>query len=187
MITRAVRHVRSWLRVKPIPITYRGVRMSSTLEADWACTFDSLGWQWSYEPIGVQLSDGQWYRCDFFLPIMNVWCEVKGPHDLRIDKPLKLWRDLRGDESEWRAPLVVVCREPMMGDAVVHRADGGPISIAECGRCNHYTFVDLDGTWQCRVCGFWEERTGYAGGVATAWRAQTVPFAPVEYNRWRAA
>lgn len=184
MIHRAIRHVRSWFRVKPLPVTYRGVRMASTLEADWANTFESLGWSWSYEPIGLRLSDGQCYRCDFYLPAQRVWCEIKGPHNLRVDKPLTLWRDLRGDEGDlrgdegdWREPLVVICREPLMGEAVVERADGQPIGIADCGRCGIATFVDLHGAWQCRICGFWEERTGGVAGVA---------FAPVAYS-WREA
>lgn len=178
MIRRAIGHVRSWFQVRPLGVVYRGVRMASTLEADWASTFDSLGWEWSYEPIGLVLSDGQCYRCDFYLPGMRVWCEVKGPHNLRVDKPHKLWQDLRGDESEWREPLVVICREPLMGQANVERCDGAPVGIDRCGRCERFTIIDLSGTWQCRICGFWAERTGGCMGA---------PFAAVPYGSWRAA
>lgn len=174
MIRKAFHQVRTWFRARPITVIYRGVRMASTLEADWACTFDSLGWTWSYEPIGLRLSDGQVYRCDFYLPAQRVWCEVKGPHNLRIDKPLQLWRDLRGDESDWREPLVVICREPQMGSAVVERADGAPMVIEVCSRCDHYTLIDLHGTWQCRLCGHWEERTASFG--------EWVLFAPVPHH-----
>lgn len=147
----AIRAVKTW---------YSGVKFASTLEADWAATFDSLGMSWSYEPIALKLSDGQIYRCDFWLRAQRVWCEVKGPHDLRIDKPYKLWEDVGRDEDDWRAPLVVIGREPEGRWAVVERADGSPVGIEECGRCANHTFIDLDGPWQCRVCGFWEERVG---------------------------
>ena len=178
LIAKAIRHARSWFRARPIPVTYNGVRMASTLEADWACTFDSIGWEWSYEPIGLRLSDGQLYRCDFYLPGQRAWCEVKGPHDLRIDKPLVLWRDLRGDGSDSREPLVFIGREAIRGTAVIERADGSPMAIAECDRCDRYTLVDLDGAWNCRICGHWQERIG---GVAP------VPFAAVPYGSWRTA
>lgn len=148
------------LRVRALPVTYAGIRFASTLEADWAATFDALGMSWSYEPIALKLSDGQVYRCDFWLRAQRLWVEVKGPHDLRIDKPRRLWEDFGGEQDDWRSPLVVIGREPDGQWAAAERADGAPVGIGPCGRCRNYTFVDLDGTWQCRICGYWEERTG---------------------------
>jgi hypothetical protein len=158
MVRRLWKRFVGQFRIKPVPVTYKGIRFASTLEADWAATFDDLGITWSYEPMAVQLSDGEVYRCDFWLRVQRVWAEVKGPHNLRVAKSGQLWRDIGGDQDEWRTPLVVVCREPERGRAVVERADGRPAAIDVCSRCDHFTFIDLDGTWQCRVCGFWEER-----------------------------
>lgn len=73
--------------IRAIKTTYRGVLFMSTLEADWAKTLDSLGIRWMYEPEGLRLPDGQNYRCDFYLPAVATWFEVKGPHDQRLDKP----------------------------------------------------------------------------------------------------
>lgn len=155
-------------KVRTVATEYRGVRFASTLEADWAMTFDTLGISWSYEPIALRLSDGQMYRCDFWLPAQRVWCEVKGPHDLRMDKPRKLATDMGGDEDDWRAPLVVVCREPIGSDAVIERTDGGEAGFLVCSRCAHHSIVDLLGAWQCRVCGEWQELSGGAHRVTFA-------------------
>lgn len=162
-------------RIRAVPQRYAGVRFASTLEADWAATFDALDITWSYEPMAVRLSDGQVYRCDFWLPAQRIWCEVKGPHDLRIDKPRRLWTDVGRDEDDWRATLVVICREPIHGDATAERADGLPMTIGQCYRCGHHTFVDVTGPWQCRICGTWDERLAI----------DRMPFYPLErtYDR----
>lgn len=143
--------------IRAVPQTYSGVRFASTLEADWACTFDFHGITWSYEPEAVELSDGQFYRCDFWLPGQLAWVEVKGPHEERIDKPWQLLRDLGCDPDDWKSPIVLICRWPERGGGPVERADGEPIGFGLCGRCSNYTFVDLDGAWQCRTCGARDE------------------------------
>lgn len=75
--------------IRAIKTEYRGVLFMSTLEADFAKTMDTTlrRIRWSYEPEGIKLPDGQNYRCDFLLPHLRTWVEVKGPHDQRIDKP----------------------------------------------------------------------------------------------------
>lgn len=75
--------------IRSIKTPYAGVVFQSTLEADWAKTLSKMNppIRWMYEPEGLRLPDGQNYRCDMFLPRLNTWLEVKGPHDQRIDKP----------------------------------------------------------------------------------------------------
>lgn len=143
--------------IRAVPQTYKGVTFASTLEADWAATFDFYSITWSYEPVAMRLSDGQLYRCDFWLPTQRVWCEVKGPHEERIDKPRKLGADLFGDQDDWKAPLVIICRAPERGAGFVERHDKEPIGFGQCVRCEHYTLVDLHGAWQCRICGHWDK------------------------------
>jgi hypothetical protein len=72
--------------IRAVPKTYSGVRFRSTLEADWAYNLDLMGIVWQYEPEAVQLPSGDLYRCDFYLPELTTWLEVKGPHDERIGK-----------------------------------------------------------------------------------------------------
>jgi len=145
------------VKIKAIPTTYRGVDFDSTLEADWAATFDGLGWKWEPEPVGVELDDGQWYRPDFYLPTQRVWAEVKGPHNQRIDKPSRLQAAISRDSFDWDADLVVILRPPRLGrNGIGERAwwenaiDGQDIVIVLCPECDHYGFMDLAGTWSCR-------------------------------------
>lgn len=144
-------------RVWAVPQTYKGVTFASTLEADWAATFDWYDIAWSYEPVALRLSDGKLYRCDFWLPNQRIWCEVKGPHELRIDKPRTLGADMSCDQDDWQAPMVIICRPPERAEAFVERFDGEPVGFGQCVRCERYTFVDLHGAWQCRICGLWDK------------------------------
>lgn len=73
--------------VRAIPVTYSGVKFRSTLEGDWAKNLDRLRIRWQYEPEGLVLPGGGGYRCDFYLPRLDTYLEVKGPHNQRIGKP----------------------------------------------------------------------------------------------------
>ncbi len=143
--------------IKPIRTYYRGIWFRSTLEADWAATFDSLDWYWRYEPEAVQVGDVQ-YRCDFHLPTQRVWCEVKGPHNERIEKPAIFSRAIGADPWDIDTPLVVILRPPGPGDVAVWEgvpSHGNPepnILLATCPECQHHCFFDHNGAWQCRRC-----------------------------------
>ena len=147
---------------------YNGTWFASTLEADWAATFDSLEWHWQYEPVAVQLPDDSHYRPDFYLPSQRVWCEVKGPHNERIAKTEQLQQALGYDEWDWAADLVVVLRPPGPGEAAQwHGArDDQDIVIVRCPDCDNYGFMDYAGAWQCRqhmspsTRKFWNEEGG---------------------------
>lgn len=147
---------RLWIKqrsVEAIPTRYEGVRFRSSLEADWAFTFDDLGITWSYEPVALRLGPRIGYRPDFYLPVQHVWCEVKGPSDVRIEKPRRLATVLIDDEFDQRQPLVVILRIPVRGCVVVEGAwPGNAIGLVECEHCQNWTFVDLTGAWSCRVC-----------------------------------
>lgn len=163
------------MSIKPISTTYRGIRFASTLEADWAATFDWFGWEWQYEPEGILVEDNVRYRPDFYLPTQRVWAEVKGQHNQRIDKPSKLQAALSRDSFEWDADLVVILRAPRPGTRVnrescwwEHALGGQDIVIVLCPECGYHGFMDLAGTWSCRrhmrirkePNKFWTEPTG---------------------------
>lgn len=144
--------------IRSVPTWYKGTRFRSTLEADWACTFDAMGWQWQYEPEALLLSTGVMYRPDFYLPSQRVWCEVKGPHNERMDRPSQLHRDLNWDnvdEWSWYAKLVVVLRAPGPGEAAMWDKatdEGQDIVVVFCPEegCRKYSFMDFNGIWTCR-------------------------------------
>jgi hypothetical protein len=48
------------------------------LEARWAVFFDTIGYEWHYEPEGFQLDNDEYYLPDFWLPKHEAWVEVKG-------------------------------------------------------------------------------------------------------------
>lgn len=66
--------------MKAIETHYKGYRFRSRLEARWAVFFDALKIEWTYEPEGFELPEGGRYLPDFFLPVHELWVEVKaGP------------------------------------------------------------------------------------------------------------
>jgi hypothetical protein len=137
--------------IRAIPVWHRGVRFASTLEADWAATFDAWGWDWEYEPEGLQLPSGELYRPDFRLPAQRVWAEVKGYHDERIGKPAKLQAALGYDEWEWASDLVVVLRPARVDGAMWEGTqEGQDIVVASCPECGRHGFMDYSGIWTCR-------------------------------------
>jgi hypothetical protein len=140
------------MTIAAVPMSYRGTRFRSTLEADWAATFDSLGWHWEYEPIAVQLAGGGAYLCDFHLPTQRVWCEVKGPHDERLDKTHAFYRQLDPDPWDIVRPLVVILRAAGPGDVATWHgvSEDQEIVVATCPECQHHCFMDYNGIWACR-------------------------------------
>lgn len=50
----------------PIQRIYKGINFRSTLETRWAVFFDLLGWEWEYEPFGLQNVDATWFP-DFLI------------------------------------------------------------------------------------------------------------------------
>lgn len=66
--------------IKAIETFYRGHKFRSRLEARWAVFFDTLGWEWVYEPEAISTEHGG-YLVDFYLPGMKKYAEIK-PHEL---------------------------------------------------------------------------------------------------------
>ena len=64
---------------------YNGYKFRSRLEARWAVFFDYLRVEYEYEPEGFQLSNGESYLPDFFLPKFKTYVEVKPAHHIFID------------------------------------------------------------------------------------------------------
>lgn len=65
------------MNIKALTTEFQGYHFRSRLEARWACFFDQMNWPYMYEPAGFILPSGEKYLPDFFLPILNMWVEVK--------------------------------------------------------------------------------------------------------------
>lgn len=135
---------------------YRGTLFRSTLEADWAATFDEYDWFWEYEPVAVKTSAGP-YLCDFYLPNQRAWCEAKGPHNERIEKPAALQSSLAvavaTDPWDWRRlPLVVILRPSGPGQTAQWEGaeSNQAIAVAKCPECQSLGFMDYNSHWACR-------------------------------------
>ena len=63
--------------IKPIETKYKGYRFRSRLEARWAVFFDHCGIKYEYEHEGFELSSGEKYLPDFYLPEQDAFVEVK--------------------------------------------------------------------------------------------------------------
>lgn len=70
--------------MKSIETEYKGYRFRSRLEARWAVFLDQLGISWEYEKDGLELSNGQRYLPDFWIPCpmyyspdSGYWLEIK--------------------------------------------------------------------------------------------------------------
>ncbi|MER6942526.1 hypothetical protein ABT294_00760 [Nonomuraea sp. NPDC000554] len=143
------------MNIRAVPLTYNGTTYRSTLEADWAATFDSLGWYYEYEPEAVDLGDGEKHLTDFRLSGQNVWCEVKGAHDERLNKTRRLHRAI-ADPDQPGGELVVVLRaagEPARS-ANWHCATGDyRITINQCRFCAQWCFTQTNvDRLYCRHC-----------------------------------
>lgn len=150
--------------IKAVPLTYNGIRFRSTLEADWAATFDALGWYYEYEPWAVDLGDGIRYLCDFHLPAQNVWCEVKGGHNQRMHKTRRFHKATRTGRE-----LVVVLRAAGPGGAANWHSVTGDfrrIGIFQCEVCGQWCFSHgpENPGWKCRTCGAPDALTRALGG-----------------------
>lgn len=74
--------------IKAIETKYNGYLFRSRTEAKWAYFFNKLGVEYQYENEGYQLSNGDWYLPDFYLPKHDLFIEIKGaePSQQEFDK-----------------------------------------------------------------------------------------------------
>lgn len=91
---------------KAIETEYAGHRFRSRLEARWAVLFDQMGWAWEYEPQGFELSSGERYLPDFWLPGLRMHAEVK-PGPPVYGTTVYLAGNM---DSNWRSEWKSICR-----------------------------------------------------------------------------
>lgn len=82
-------------KIKPIETEYNGYRFRSRLEARWAVFFDAIHMEYVYEPEGFELSKGERYLPDFYLPSIDYYVEVKGFNEHIVDDIIKVEQFVR--------------------------------------------------------------------------------------------
>lgn len=171
------------------PTTYRGQRYRSTLEADWAATFDALGlgWERRYESIAVTVA-GMGYLPDFLLYYQRVWVEVKGPDNIAVEKPHALALEFGADQGagggeddpyNLQRPLVVIGEPPGPGETMCWRAAHHDqyLVITHCAQCDMSSFMDYNGIWACRYgCRNGGENKFWRLGGAAMWHSGELAF-----------
>lgn len=75
---------------KPIPTNYGRYTYKSRLEARWSVLLDALGVPFAYEAEGYQLGNTA-YLCDFWLPRLESWVEIKPKPPTRSENRKALW------------------------------------------------------------------------------------------------
>lgn len=64
--------------IEAIPTTYKGIQLRSRMEAQCALLFDTLEWDWQYEPNSLMLTSGVAYTPDFFIKNYRLVIECRG-------------------------------------------------------------------------------------------------------------
>jgi len=154
--------------MKVIQTRYNGYRFRSRLEARWAVLLDTLGLQWEYEPQGFVLGADA-YLPDFWLPVMQVWLEVKprNPNEREVrvaralaDESQRPVAIVNGDWNDWKHPPRYLaigwyvrpsCAARPKRPAVSEDFDASLFHCEDCGTVAFASLADED--WVCYGCG----------------------------------
>lgn len=132
---------------------YNGIKFRSKLESKTAQALDNLGIAYQYEPDGYKLSNGMWYRPDFWLPDAKQFIECKGIMSKEDSaKVCGLVQDL-GYEA------VVISYENIMlvvrwYDGHIVTYSGDDLKIGWCWKCGKAYFYPESGSYGCTGCGY---------------------------------
>ena len=136
---------------------YNGIEFRSKLESKTAQALDNIGIPYVYEPDGYKLSNGLWYRPDFWLPDAKQFVECKGVMDSTDSAKIVGLVDDMGRPvlvlSYDNAMLVMRSWNQPDADIVTHMADESFIAIAGCLECGAIWFLAYRDTWECPHCG----------------------------------
>lgn len=149
--------------VNGIPTKYDGINFRSRLEAKWAHFFDSLGWEWEYEPF-----DLSGYIPDFILlfPRAPLLVEVKPACSIvdlrRYTQKIEM---SRWDNEALLVGASIFDNGTFNGDFTIGLL-GEPISpdcydwdagkLFRCGWCLNHSLMHETGSYHCRHSGCYD-------------------------------
>ena len=97
--------------IKAIPTRYHGIKFRSRLEAKWAVFFDACGVDWSYEPEGYSLLDGECYLPDFLLKAVPIHKSFGNSNEIIYEKTMDLYIEVKGKMHICDAKKLHACVE----------------------------------------------------------------------------
>ena len=134
---------------------YNGIEFRSKLESKTAQAFDNIGIAYEYEPDGYKLTNGMWYRPDFYLPDARQFVECKGVMSSTDSAKII---GLVEDEgmpvlaiSYNNAMLVMRCWNQPDGEIVTY--SGEEVALTWCVKCGKPWFMSWSDTYECPCCG----------------------------------
>ena len=148
-------------RAKPhaIPTMYKGVQMRSRLEARWAAFFDTVGWQWNYEPPEFAGWIPDFQITTTGLPLL---VEVKPAGDLADVHGQEAVRDIQRCLTGKPYESVILGNAPFTVDGLTYlgwmpEPDQGGMSWdrAAVGTIigDQLCLCHSSGSFRCRICG----------------------------------
>ena len=137
---------------------YNGIEFRSKLESKTAQALDNIGIRYEYEPKGYKLSNGMWYRPDFYLPDARQFVECKGVMSSEDSaKVVGLVEDTGKSVlviSYDNAMLVMRFWDEPNGEIVAYTGnDYDGIELGICSECRGMWFYSACDTFKCRCCG----------------------------------
>lgn len=132
---------------------YNGIEFRSKLESKTAQALDNIGIRYEYEPEGYKLTNGMWYRPDFWLPDVKQFIECKGIMSSTDSAKIV------GLVEDTNHPVLVISYENAM---MVMRFWNDPtqrvvtynnyIALGECVCCQRKFFFASEDTYACPAC-----------------------------------
>lgn len=137
---------------------YNGIEFRSKLESKTAQAFDNIGIRYKYEPDGYKLSNGMWYKPDFYLPDCGQFVECKGKMSATDSAKIV------GLVEDTGIPVIALSYDNAM---MVTRAfndpaseittySGDEVGIAWCTKCGKPRFFAWPDTYRCSHCGAYD-------------------------------
>ena len=132
---------------------YNGIEFRSKLESKTAQALDNIGIRYEYEPEGYKLTNGMWYRPDFWLPDVKQFIECKGVMSSTDSAKIV------GLVEDTNHPVFVISYDNAMfvtkwwnnpDESVVTYTDY--LALGQCRQCGEKFFYAGEDTYACPVC-----------------------------------
>lgn len=147
--------------MEAIRTKYKGILFRSRAEARWAVNFDGLGIKYYFEPEGFRFKDGTCYLPDFYLPESKTFFEVKGVLDEESESKIRHlegegffvavgYSDLSFQAEDWW------WYKDDTGRPITSMTSKSSSALNKCRKCGKYSFIGLNGSYQCRICGAYD-------------------------------